>query len=86
VIAVERAQMLKQPAHREVPEVASDGPANGKKDDVGRVILAAPPQHPADPEDGEENGRELQSLGLIHDSAPVADIRYHHGRHGLAAP
>jgi hypothetical protein len=50
------------------------------------MIFATPPQHPADPEDREENGGELQSLGLIHDSAPMADIRCHLGRHCLAAP
>jgi hypothetical protein len=86
MIAVEQVHVLKYPAHGEVPEIASDGPANGKKDDVGGMILAAPPQHPADPEDGEENGAEFQSLCLIHDTPPMADIRCHHGRHRRAAP
>lgn len=88
LIAVQRRQMpmLKHPAHGEVPDVASDAPANGKKDDVGGMMLAAPPQHSTDPEDGEENRADLQSPGLIHDSAPMADIRCHHARHRLATP
>jgi hypothetical protein len=74
MIAVRRKQMHvpKHPAHGEIPEIASDGPANGKNDDVGGMILAAPPQHPADPEDGEENRAELQSPCLIHDIPPMA--------------
>jgi hypothetical protein len=32
--------VLEHPAHREVPEIASDGPTNGKKDDIGGMILA----------------------------------------------
>jgi hypothetical protein len=35
-------------------------------------MLAAPPQHCADPEDREENGAELQSLCLIHGCPPIA--------------
>ena len=61
--------------HREIPEVAADNAADGKNDDVGGMILAAPPQHPADPEDGEENRAELQSPCLIHGIPPMADIR-----------
>src|SRR3954469_25752272 len=62
----------KHPVHGEVPEIASDGPANGKNDDVGGMILAAPPQHPADPEDRESNRGPFQWRGLIHDSSPAA--------------
>jgi hypothetical protein len=34
------------------------------------MILPAPPQHAADPEDREGNRGPFQSRGLIHDSSP----------------
>jgi hypothetical protein len=50
------------------------------------MMLPAPPQHSADPEDGEKNRAELQSLRLIHEHAPMADIRRHRERLCRAAP
>ena len=65
-------QALKRQAHREIPEVARNAAADGQNDDVGEMVLAAPPQHCADPEDRESDGAQFQPLGLIHDSAPTA--------------
>ena len=82
VIAVQRKQVeeLKRPTHAEVPEVARYRTADSKNDNVGGLVLTAPPQHPAGPEDRERDGAQFQPLGLIHDSAPMADIRCHLGR------
>jgi hypothetical protein len=71
VIIVQQVHALKKPAHGEIPEVAADRTADGKNDDVGRMILAAPPQHPAAPEDRESNRGPFQSRGLIHDHSPA---------------
>jgi hypothetical protein len=70
-ITIQQVHALKKPAHGEIPEVAADRTADGQNDDVDRMILAAPPQHPADPEDRESHRGPFQSHGLIHERSPA---------------
>jgi hypothetical protein len=60
------------PAHDAIPEIAGNGTADGRDDDVGEAEHAAPQQHAGGPEQREKCRAPLQSGFRVHQPAPIA--------------